>query len=499
MSNVLIDKLCEAAVRHPGKAAFTEYGGSSLTFSGLLARARSVAAAILEAVPDGGDDPVAIVADRSPECVAALFGAVMAGKWYVMIDSELPPERTLAMLRVCSPCAVISDSGIGGAGLRLHGDLPPAPDGFAAVERDGSLPMFGIFTSGSTGTPKLVVKSADAMCSFIDVYCRTFGFAPDDVFGNQIPFYFDASTKDLFATVWTGASCVMIPAPVFAFPVNLVSVLNECGVTAAVWVPSALSIAARFDVFSAAVPRFLKKVLFVGELMPVRYLNIWRAALPDAEFVNLYGSTEVAGNSCYYIVDRDFAPSDTLPIGRPFEGTSVFILDPETGLPSAEGEICVAGPGLAIGYYGDPEKTAAAFRETSVGSFSGRLYRSGDLGRYDPGLGFVCVSRRDSQIKHMGHRIELGDIEAAAIALPYVNEVCCHYSPEHGKIVLFFSADSDRSADLRRDLSAALPRYMIPHKTVFLEALPHNRNGKTDRAALKAVTEEVLRERRARR
>ncbi len=498
MSNAIIEKLNTAASLFPDKPAFSEYGGTSMTYGELLARARSVAYSLVRSLPDDAEDaPVAIMADRSPECVAALFGAVMAGRWYVMIDSELPPERTGAMLEVCSPCAVITDSADRGTALSLHGKYDPAPEDCVFPERDGGRPMFGIFTSGSTGKPKLVVKSRDAMLSFIDVYCGTFGFTSDDVFGNQIPFYFDASTKDIFSTVWLGAGCVTIPASAFAFPVNLISILNECRVTAIVWVPSALSIAARFNVFSAAVPLYLKKVLFVGEQMPVKYLNVWRRYLPETEFVNLYGSTEVAGNSCYYAVDRDFPDSATLPIGRPFDGTSVFIIDPETGEQSEEGEICVAGPGLAIGYYGDPDKTASSFRETAVGDFSGRLYFSGDYGRSDPEFGFICISRRDGQIKHMGHRIELGDIESAAMALPYVTGACCHYSAVHEKIVLFFSADSDRSRDLRRDLSAALPKYMIPHKIVFMESLPHNRNGKTDRAALKVSMDVLLTERRS--
>ena len=497
MKNQIIEKLYYAAEHFPEKQAFAEHGGSALTFRALLTRARSIAYAISTRTSSADDRPVAIMADRSPDCIAALLGAVIAGRWYVMIDAELPAERTAAMLDICSPCTVISGSGDNNEFLSLHGYYPPAPEGFLIPERDGKLPLFGIFTSGSTGIPKLVVKSRDAMCSFIDVYCRTFGFTNNDIFGNQIPFYFDASTKDIFSTLWLGASCVTIPSSAFAFPVNLVSILNEHMISAIVWVPSALSIAARFNVFSAALPKHLRIVLFVGEQMPVKYLNVWRRALPATKFVNLYGSTEVAGNSCYYIVERDFKDADTLPIGKPFEGTSVFIINPENGEQASEGEICVAGPGLAIGYYKDPEKTSIAFREEDIGNFRGRLYFSGDFGRVDPEYGFVCVSRKDSQIKHMGHRIELGDIESAALALPYVHEACCLYSAEQEKIVLFFSSEEDVSRNLRRDLAAALPKYMIPHKIKYLDSLPHNRNGKTDRAALKRSVDEVLGERRA--
>lgn len=502
MQSVIVEKLSSAAEAFPDKAAFTEVGGETLTFRGLLSRALAFAG-MIKAAPCEGDRPVAIVTGRGVQSIAALFGAIIAGRWYVMIDSELPPERIRAMTSAADPCVIISDTDVSlpenTVRLSLSHAYPDVPEGFTPAERDSSLPLFGIFTSGSTGKPKLVVKSADAMFSFTDVYCRTFGFTSDEVFGNQIPFFFDASTKDIFATVWLGASCVMLPPSAFAFPVNLVSLLNENRVTTIVWVPSALSVAARFNVFSAAVPYFLKNVLFVGERMPVKYLNAWRQALPECRFVNLYGSTEVAGNSCYYEITSEFADSDVLPIGRPFEGTKLFILDPDTHAPSEEGEICVSGPGLADGYLGDPEKTASVFREMTIGDFTGRVYFSGDFGKFAPDGNCICVSRRDSQIKHMGHRIELGEIETSAGAVPYVNEACCRYDAENEKIILFFSAEEDRGRDLRRELSAVLPKYEIPHRFVYLPSLPHNRNGKIDRAALDAMTKELSLERKNRR
>ncbi|MBO7376193.1 MAG: D-alanine--poly(phosphoribitol) ligase, partial [Clostridia bacterium] len=134
-----------------------------------------------------------------------------------------------------------------------------------------------------------------------------------------------------------------------------------------------------------------------------------------------------------------------------------------------------------------PEKTASVFRDCEIGGFSGRVYFSGDFGRRNPDGTLVCVSRKDSQIKHMGHRIELGEIEAAAVALPYVRECCCVYNPSSEKIILVFSCDAgpDRQKQLRSDLSRVLPKYMIPHVFRELPELPHNRNGKIDRAALK--------------
>ncbi|MCQ2426977.1 MAG: AMP-binding protein, partial [Clostridia bacterium] len=499
--NIYTDSLIAHARRTPDKIAYSEYGGESLSYADLLELVLKNAAAVTEAVGDkDGDKPVAVLVDRGTASVAAMLGINAAGRWYTAVDAELPPERIAFLISLCSPSAVLNasslpdsaftsaiDFGTTSSPVFISAEMTKSAtpiDVSALPLRDDALPMFGIFTSGSTGTPKLVVKSRRAMSSFTLVYNETFGFDGNEVFGNQIPFYFDASTKDIFSTVVLGATCVTIPAKHFAFPSSLISILNECRITSIVWVPSALSVAAKFNVFAVSKPEYLKKILFVGEKMPVKYLNVWRAALPDALFVNLYGSTEVAGNSCYYIVDRDFGPAEILPIGKPFAGTRVFIIDPETGRPSDEGELCVSGPGLADGYYGSPEKTAAVFRDTVLPDFSGRLYYSGDYGKTDGNGNLVCVSRRDSQIKHMGHRIELGEIEAAVLSVGGVGEAVCLYDAENEKIVLFYSAASDISRDVRRSVAEKLPKYMIRHSFLFRPELPQNRNGKLDRAGI---------------
>ncbi len=486
-SNEIILSLEKYARLTPDKTAFAEAGGASVTWRELFDRTLGIAGAL---PPERDGRPVAVFAGRDVYTVCAIFGCIAAGRWYTLIDSELPDERIASMLDVCRPDAVISHAravpgdAVDIAVIDPAADLAPA-DPECLPERAPELPMFGIFTSGSTGTPKLVVKSRRAMTSFISAYVDAFGFSPNEVFGNQIPFYFDASTKDLFATVFLGATCVLIPQKYFSFPVNLISILNEYRVGTIVWVPSALSIAARFNVFAAGMPEYLRNVLFVGEKMPVKYLKIWQKALPGARFVNLYGSTEVAGNSCYYTVPDDIPDDFTLPVGKPFPGTRVFIVDPETGMESESGEICVAGDGLAEGYFGDPEKTASVFRTVTLGDFTGRVYFSGDAGKILPDGNIVCVSRKDSQIKHMGHRIELGDIETAALSLPAVTGACCLYDAEREKIVLFFSADSDETQSVRRGLASLLPKYMIPHVFRYLPALPRNRNGKLDRARLR--------------
>lgn len=484
----------------PDKIAFREPDGASVSYCELYERVCALASSLKSyfAEKDDSDDaPVAVYVDRSISSIWACLGVMAAGKWYVPIDGQVPSERFSQLLSICNPSLVLlpAAGNIDISYPHLFCDSVPTCDtsDFEYEKRDKKSPMFGIFTSGSTGTPKLVVKNMLGIFDFIEEYCRTFSFSEDEVFCNQIPFYFDASTKDIFSTIYLGATSVIFPQKLFSLPMFLIQKFNDEHISSFVCVPSVMGIAAQFDVFSVAVPKYLKNVLFVGERMPVKNLNYWRKALPETRFVNLYGSTEVAGNSCYYIVDREFNDNETLPIGHAFATSEVFLIN-DRGIPSSEGEICVGGNGLALGYYRDIEKTNSVFTETSFANppFTGRLYHSGDHGLVNSFGEFVCIARKDAQIKHMGHRIELGEIEACASSLPYIGECCCLYSKEEEKIVLFFSLVKDISDTLveekrralRKDLSKLLPKYMIPHSFIFLQELPHNRNGKTDRAAL---------------
>lgn len=472
----------------PEKVAFKEAGKEGLTYRQFYRGVCSVANGLLRffhgQMPE---EPIAVTVDRDVQSLVSLFGVCAAGGWYVPVDAALPADRAQLLLSVCSPAVLLCT---GEKDPFPQSDIPKlfvdTAEECEAREfplRDETLPMFGIFTSGSTGIPKLVVKDGRGIRKFIETYCSTFALTSEDVFGNQIPFYFDASTKDIFATVYLGATTVILPQQVFSFPMQLVQMLNDEKISTFVCVPSVLSVAARFDVFSAVTPSTLNNVLFVGERMSVRHLNYWREALPQTRFVNLYGSTEVAGNSCYYVIDREFGEEELLPIGHAFDTARLFLLD-ENGVPADEGEICVAGDGLALGYYKDEEKTEAAFRKVCLDSFSGRIYHSGDYGRVNEYGEYICIARKDAQIKHMGHRIELGDIEVCAAALEYVGECCCLYAPSAEKIVLFCACPEENRRNLRKDLSSKLPKYMLPHDYVCAPELPHNRNGKLDRAGL---------------
>ena len=352
-------------------------------------------------------------------------------------------------------------------------------------------PLYGIFTSGTTGLPRLVVKSHAAMIHFIEDFVDLFGFSQKDILGNQLPFYFDASTKDLFCCLKCGLTVHIIPKMYFSFPRKLIRYLIDNRISRIIWVPSALTLLANADSLeTVGIPTLLEKVFFVGEQMPVRQLNYWKRHLPETGFINLYGSTEAAGNSLYYVYDHPLADDARLPAGKPFPDTKVFLLS-EDGQPVTEagrtGEICLVSRTLAMGYYGQPEMTGKVFVQNPLVPYRETMYRTGDLAVYDREGNIVWTSRRDFRIKHMGYRIELSEIEVCAGAVPGVEECCCVYDEDTGKILLCYRSGTDLKKEIGRQVRARLPRYMYPSSYIRLDTIPRNANGKVDRKALAAV------------
>ena len=250
----------------------------------------------------------------------------------------------------------------------------------------------------------------------------------------------------------------MIPKKYFSTPKKLLDFLDERNVTSLTWAVSALCVISMLKGFRYKVPNKIRRVMFSGEVMPVKQLNYWRSYLPDALYVNLYGPTEITCNCTYYKIEREFEEGESIPIGEAFPNERVFLLDEEDRLLTEAGklgEICVTGTALALGYYRNEEKTGQAFVQNPLNvNYPELMYRTGDLGRYDEQGELHYVTRKDFQIKHMGHRIELGEIETAFQSLPGIERVCCIYDEPN-----------------------------IFHK---VEDMPITKNGKIDRKALMA-------------
>jgi D-alanine--poly(phosphoribitol) ligase subunit 1 len=252
-------------------------------------------------------------------------------------------------------------------------------------------------------------------------------------------------------------------------------------------VVSALTIISSFGTFDRLVPKYLKTIAFGSEVFPIKQFNLWRKNLPEARFVNLYGPTEATGMSCYYEVDREFEPGEMIPIGRPFSNTDILLLDENNREASfgEPGEICIRGTPLTLGYYKDFERTGEAFVQNPLNNcYPELIYRTGDIGRYNERGELEFISRKDNQIKHMGHRIELGEIELAANMHMKVNTACCIFDGSSKKIVLYYVGDAAK-AEVAEFLKEKLPRYMVPNVIESLDMMPLTANGKIDRVFLK--------------
>jgi non-ribosomal peptide synthetase component F len=303
----------------------------------------------------------------------------------------------------------------------------------------------------------------------------------------QVPLYVDACLKELYPTLKYGATAYIIPKNLFSFPLQLVEFLNEHKINTVCWVVSALTMISAFGALEKEIPRYFHTVAFGSEVFPIKQYNLWKKHLPNARFINLYGPTEATGMSCYYEVDREFAPDEMIPIGNPFRNKEIILLDENNQLPAKgeEGEICIRGTGLTLGYYNNFEKTNEAFVQNPLNrAYPELIYRTGDIGRYNDRGELMFVSRKDNQIKHMGHRIELGEIESAANMMDGIKSACAIFDLVKKKIILYYVGELT-NAQVALYLKEKLPRYMIPNIIVALDEMPLTSNGKINRVILK--------------
>ena len=496
MRKNILTYLEATAKRVPNKIAFST-GKESMTFSEVQRGAAAIGSLLAKEGFYG--EPIVIFMDKHPRTVTSFFGVIYAGCHYVCLDEKMPEARMRAILDNLRPRAILSDKknfkaaeALGLSHTYLYDDIAGGdidPEALLAVRtrQCDTDPIYVVFTSGSTGVPKGVVACHRSVVDYTESLTDALGFSEETVFANQTPLYFDAPLKELMPTVMLGATTYFVPRMLFSFPVRLVEYLNEYKINTVCWVVSALVQISSLGALEHSVPKYLTKVAFGSEVFPKRQYDLWRAALPEAEFYNLYGPTEATGMSCYWKADRVLSEEESIPVGRPFDNTDLILLDEQNrrAEKGAEGEICLRGTCVTLGYYNNPEKTAEAFVQNPLNTaYPEVIYRTGDIGKYNEHGELVFVCRKDSQIKHMGHRIELGEIDAAAGKCAEVSRSCCLYDADAKRIVLFYVGEVEEAA-LLSFLGEYLPRYMIPANLVRLPAFPLTDNGKIDRRTLR--------------
>lgn len=492
MQTNILQYLEQTAARVPDNPAITSQE-ESLTFRELQTLAGSIGSCLLgHGVTKA---PVVVLMPKSPRTIAAFLGAIYAGCYYVPLDTQMPRSRIDRILRQLDPGILLCDRSTQSLARELNflgpviewdraASYPVDQAGLWGV-RGRQLdidPIYIVFTSGSTGDPKGVVGSHRAVIDYIEAFCEVMDFDETTLFGNQTPLYFDACLKEVIPALKYGAQVHLIPRQLFLSPLRLVEYLNERRINTLCWVVSALTMISSFQTFEKAKPEHLRTVAFASEVFPVRQLNLWRRTLPNTRFLNLYGPTETTGICCYYEVDREFEERESLPIGQPLHNTEILLLD-EDGLPGNRGEICIRGTRLTLGYYRDMARTRERFTQNPLHNlYPESIYHTGDLGARNDRGELVFLGRLDNQIKHMGHRIELGELEAAALCLEGVYSACCVYT--QGVLRLFYTGTASHEA-LSSHLRRQLPRYMLPQVLQPLDAMPLTPNGKLDRTALK--------------
>lgn len=537
MKNVL-EYLEQSAQKYPDKIAVKDTA-CAYTYEQLWKKARNIGSRLVKHTTP--NHPVCVFADKSADTLAVFFGIVYAGCFYTLVDPSFPEARIRSMLSVLEPEVIVDGSNAPDKlaacgctervirmetlvhGLKFECANPEETENVAQTGTDGVTgcvnqqkelsdienarlqeiresmidtdPLYCNFTSGSTGTPKGVLVAHRSVIEFINQFTEIFDITKADVIGNQAPFDFDVSVKDIYSAMKVGATLVVIPKAYFMFPNSVVDMLDENHVTTLIWAVSALCLLNRLHGLKHKVPADINKILFSGEAMPIRQLHAWQSCYPDAMFVNLYGPTEITCNCTYHILEREYTEEEKLPIGIPFPNERVFLLDEdnhliEPGSVGKIGELCVAGTTLALGYYRNAAATANAFVANPLSpDYPETIYRTGDLASYGGDGLFYFAGRKDFQIKHMGHRIELEEIEHALAAIPEIEGAACFYDREKNKVVACYIGIDDKKY-LITAMKKKVPDYMVPNVFCKVDMLPLNKNGKTDKKLLEAQYKE---------
>jgi D-alanine--poly(phosphoribitol) ligase subunit 1 len=493
----VLEYFVKTVERWPSKLAVAD-GQQEWSFERLRRRAGVIARQVVK-LTGATNQPVAVYLPKTNEAIASFLGVLFSGNCYAPLDVKAPVGRIRAILGHLEPTVIVTTRELG-AQLQSAGTDPghflildEVPDDHGRIpERWQKLidtdPVYIIHTSGSTGKPKGVVVTHRGVIDYIDWARDIFKIDEHCVIGNQAPLIFDNSTLDLYLCFACGATLHLTPEELFYFPLRLLEYLAEKSINFIFWVPSVMVAVANKRVLDRVKNLHLEKILFAGEVMPAKHLNVWRSRFSSSLFANLYGPTEITVDCTYYIVDRDLGDDEPVPIGRPCRNSDILILNEQNeACQTAErGELCVRGTSLAAGYWNQPVQTAAAFVQNPLNThYPELIYRTGDLVYWNEKGEIIYVGRKDFQIKHMGYRIELGDIEHFALQVSGIRNGCVLYHLGKKEIVLVYEADSDIDPSfIRNELSRNLPKYMWPTVFRFRPELPRTPNGKIDRQQL---------------
>jgi amino acid adenylation domain-containing protein len=527
MAYLLQQLLTESAARWPQRPAVASSDGL-LTYQELDQLSNKMARALRRLGVASGDR-VAILAPKSAASITGIYGVLKAGACYVPLDPKAPAQRLSYVVRDSGAAVIVTDearvhlaasllegarhasvvvtsvpgrSSSGTTGQVPEPGVPVLP--WSAVIAEAGEPSaaegaietdlaYILYTSGSTGTPKGVMISHRNSLTFVEWAAAAAGLSPDDRVCSPAPLHFDLSIFDVFATGRAGGCMAVIPEGTTTFPVSIARWLERERVTVWYSVPSVLTLLACYG----NLPQFdlsrLRVLIFAGEVFPVGYLARLMAELPHPRYLNWYGPTET--NVCTaYEVPASGPDGRPVPIGQACANTDVYAVTADgdrVARPGEVGELYVRGPSLMRGYWAQATKTREVLTRCPLRPDRDELvYRTGDLVTVDPEGNYVYLARRDSMVKIRGHRVELGEVEAALYRHPGIQEVAVIPVTDElrGSRLRAVITAADSGALSREDVldhcRQWLPGYMVPEVVEFRDALPRTSTGKVDRVGL---------------
>ncbi|MFD7339507.1 non-ribosomal peptide synthetase [Streptomyces violascens] len=491
--------VAERVAQCPEACAVRDPAGASLTYRELWLRAGWMASALAARGVRPGD-PVAVDLDRGVDLVVALLGIARAGAAYLPLDAHAPAERVTGILQGAGVRVAVVAEGDGRRQRRLEntpavtrlavpGGDPghePAPD----VAVDEEAPLYIGYTSGSTGVPKGVVVPHRGVRRLVTgaTYCT---IEPGDRVGHIANPAFDATTFEVWGALTAGATLVVLPSVADLALERWTALVRDEGITTLLLTTSLFHLVARARPDALGT---LRTLLVGGEQLEISAVRRVLAAAPPERLVNAYGPTEATVIAASFdCTEESLAGRERMPVGRAIQETRIHVLDEDLRPvePGATGELCIAGPGVAIGYLGLPERTARSFvPEPGTGE---PMYRTGDLARLLPDGELEIVGRADRQVKLRGFRIELEEIERAAVATGHTEAAFVAKTGEgpDARLVAACLASSappkETARRLGSDLASALPAYMLPSRWTVLDTLPLTSTGKADRRRIEEL------------
>ncbi|MEV0370842.1 non-ribosomal peptide synthase/polyketide synthase [Streptomyces sp. NPDC050636] len=501
----LVPQLIEAQAARTPEAPAVVFGGTTLSYAELNARANRLAR-LLVARGAGPEHIVATAVPKSPELAVTVLAVMKSGASYLPVDTEYPAERIAYMLADASPTLVVTtqdvrphlprttgtpvlvlDTPATVADLGAHGsaDLTDA-DRAAALLPDH--PVYVIYTSGSTGTPKGVVVRHGGLADYVTAAAEAYeGVGGTVLLHSSISF--DTTVTSLHVPLTVGG-CLRITELLDGTPPEPFSLLKVT--------PSHLGLLTGTD----GPEDGSGELLVAGEALTAGAVASWRERHPKSAVFNVYGPTETTVSAVHHRIAPGAELTDgPVPVGTPFAHTRAYVLDDRLApVPAGvTGELYLAGEGVARGYLGRPALTGERFVADPFGPAGTRMYRTGDLVRWTGGGVLEFAGRADDQVKVRGHRIELGEVEAALAALPDVGRAVATVredTPGDRRLVGYLSPAPGATAPdgeaVRRQVAGVLPEYMVPSAVVVLDSVPLTPNGKADRTALPAPRQSLV-------